>query len=337
MKATAKETYEIMEQYVKAKLVPFIVGSPGVGKSALVKKLADNYCLKVIDLRLAQCDPTDLGGFPSIQGKKATYLPMDTFPIEGDAVPEGYEGWLLFLDEFNSASAAVQAAAYKIVLDHMVGQNKLHRNVIIVCAGNLETDNAIVQPMSTALQSRLAHIQLEISPKEWVEWANEAGFDHKLTSYIEFKPTSLFSFNPEQVDDTYACPRTWEFANRLLKVVDLKSKHVINAFAGVLSEGVAREFIGYCKIFADLPKMVDIETNPLGVLVPNEPSILFALTGALAHNATDTNMANLIKYINRMPIEFQIVTLRGVIHRNRKMVSNPNIKDWLRNSAVTLF
>ena len=73
----------------------------------------------------------------------------------GQRQPTYYAGWLLFLDEFNSASVAVQAASYKIVLDRMVGKGHLHKNVAVVCAGNLESDGAIVEQMSTPLQSRL--------------------------------------------------------------------------------------------------------------------------------------------------------------------------------------
>lgn len=46
--------------YLGSNLVPFIVGSPGLGKSAIVHKYAKEHNLKVIDLRLAQCDPTEL-------------------------------------------------------------------------------------------------------------------------------------------------------------------------------------------------------------------------------------------------------------------------------------
>lgn len=43
-----------------ARLIPFIKGSPGLGKSAMVKQLAKKYNLKLIDIRLGQVDPTDL-------------------------------------------------------------------------------------------------------------------------------------------------------------------------------------------------------------------------------------------------------------------------------------
>ena len=101
----------IITQLIRAKLVPLVKGSPGVGKSDIIHKIAADFGLKVIDLRLAQCDPTDMLGFPQIQGSKAGYVPMETFPIESDEIPKGYNGWLLFLDELTSAPKSIQAAA----------------------------------------------------------------------------------------------------------------------------------------------------------------------------------------------------------------------------------
>ena len=132
---------------------------------------------------------------------------MDTFPIEGDAIPKGYSGWLILFDELTSAVPALQAAAYKILLDRMVGLHKLHKNVALMAAGNLETDNAIVHPMSTALQSRLAHLELVVDAMEWVNWAASNQIDHRITSYINFKPGNLYTFSPDHTDNTYASPR----------------------------------------------------------------------------------------------------------------------------------
>lgn len=57
---TLKQASELVRNCLRAKLVPFIKGSPGLGKSAIVKAIAETYKLELIDLRLAQCDPTDL-------------------------------------------------------------------------------------------------------------------------------------------------------------------------------------------------------------------------------------------------------------------------------------
>lgn len=51
---------DFMTLALKANLVPFVKGSPGIGKSDIARKVADHFNLKLIDFRLAQCDPTDL-------------------------------------------------------------------------------------------------------------------------------------------------------------------------------------------------------------------------------------------------------------------------------------
>ena len=324
----------MIAKYIQAKIVPMLTGSPGMGKSAIVKDIAKTYNLKLIDLRLSQCDPTDLMGFPSIQGQRAGYLPMETFPLEGDPIPEGYSGWLLFLDEFNSASIAVQAAGYKLILDRMVGQKNLHKHVAVVCAGNLETDGAIVNPMSTAMQSRLAHLELMTNTNEWLDWAYENGIHRFITSYIKFKPGNLYAFSPDHTDKTYACSRTWEFANRVLKVTDTDDKDLLPMLAGVLSEGVAREFIGFTKIDKDLPKITQIMESPNSVRVPDEPSVLFALTGSISHHANKDNLPPLITYIKRLPKEFQVVTLRETLRRQKDLLSHPAMQEWVGTAGI---
>lgn len=338
------QAVSMLAKFIRARLVPMLRGSPGMGKSSIVHQIAKEYNLKVIDLRLSQCDPTDLMGFPNIKGDKACYVPMDTFPIEGDAIPlnketgQPYAGWLLFLDEFNGASISVQAAAYKLVLDRMVGLFHLHKNVAIVCAGNLETDNAIVNPMSTAMQSRLVHLELVSDVVEFTDWCAANDIDHRISDYVRFKPGNVFSFSPDHTDHTYACGRTWEFANRILNVTSgLDDPDLLPMLSGAISEGVAREFLGFCKIYQDLPKPREIEMSPDTVKVPVEPSILFALTGSISHNATKDNFSQFMKFVTRLPVEFQVVTLRETVRRNKSMMGHPAVQKWVTESAASLF
>ncbi len=337
MQVKISQAIPMITDFIKAKLVPMVMGSPGCGKSMIVQQIAKEYGLKVIDKRLSQCDPTDLAGFPKIAGNKASYTPLEEFPIEGDEIPKGYNGWLLFLDEFNSAPLSVQAASYKIVLDKMVGQHKLHKNVAIVCAGNLETDNAIVQPMSTAMQSRLVHLELVVDAQEWVDWASSAGIDHRITDFINFKPSSIYTFQPDHTDKTYACPRTWEFTNRILKTVDISAPHILQCLSGTISEGVAREFVAFCRIYYTLPKIDSILAAPGATEVPHEPSVLFALVGSLSDRVNEESLTPIMKYISRFPIEFQVVFVRSAIRRNKALLSHKELQNWIVANAEANF
>ena len=188
------------------------------------------------------------------------YAPPTTFPLENlDEIPVGYEGWLLFLDEINAAPPAIQAAAYKLVLDRQIGSHNLHKRVAIVCAGNKATDKAIVNRLSTAMQSRMIHLNLMVDTESWLEWANTHNVDHRVISFIKFRPELLHKFNPSHADNTFASPRTWEFLSKIIidKKEFTKTDHAV--LVGTVGEGPATEFRAFCDVYKDLPTIEDKE------------------------------------------------------------------------------
>lgn len=351
----AKQAPTLIVDTLNAGLVPFLTGSPGIGKSDVIRAIAQERDLKVIDVRLSQCDQTDLNGFPNVNPTtgKSTYLPMDTFPTEGDSLPikvpaetdstgavtkpaEYYKGWLVFLDEFNSAPMAVQAAAYKLVLDRMVGLHNLHENVEMVAAGNLASDRAITNRISTAMQSRMIHLELALSKDIWMEWADTADLDFRVKSFINFKPELLHKFNPDHQDKTFACPRTWEFVSKIIKGMPVLDASKIPLLAGTISEGVGREFYGFCQIFQKLPALADIVAKPEGIAVPTEPSVNYAITGMIGSNMDHTNVGPLMKFVNRLSVEFQVITIRSAVKKNPGLISSPEITNWININSLEM-
>jgi len=131
--------------------------------------------------------------------------------------------------------------------------------------------------------------------------------------------------------------RTWEFANRVLQVTEDDSKDRTAMLSGVLSEGVARELMGFMKIHESLPKISQLIASPETTDVPKEPSVLFALTGSIAHNMDKDNASMLMKYVTRMPIEFQVVCMRESVRRNKTLMAHVAIQKWLEINAQELF
>lgn len=329
MKVSAKKLPILMSKILKAGITPFIHSSPALGKSDIVKQLADKYKLKLIDLRLSQSDPTDMLGMPFVnkEENKAGYMPMNTFPIEGDPIPENYKGWCLFLDEMNSAPLSVQAAAFKLVLDKQVGEFKLHKNVAIICAGNLATDKGIVNRLSTPMQSRLAHFELVPDIKAWIAWADKSNIDHRIKSYLQHKPKMLYNFNPKHNDHTFASPRTWEFASKLINSEPLTDDSII-LLSSVISEGVAREFYSYTAIYRDIPSIEEIIDNPERAKVVKQPANQFALSGMISDAIDEKNAKPLMTYLNRLDIEFQVIAVQAMVAKNDDLLEQEDVVDW---------
>lgn len=321
-----------IERAFSAKLVPFIKGSPGIGKSAIIRQIAKEFKLLVIDLRLGQCDPTDLLGFPNIENGRSVYHPPKDIPIVGDKVPEGYNGWLLFLDEMNTAPKAVQAAAYKL-LDGMVGQTKLHPDVYIAAAGNKDTDGAITTTMSSATLSRIVNLELDANFDDWKIWALDNAIDHRILSFLMFKEELFHKFNPQDLKNPFPCPRTWDFTSRVSYGLELSIDNDYGIISGIIGPGAAREFIEYTSIYGKIKTIEEILKDPEGIEIENRPDIKYAYAGYVASKIDPNNGAQLMKFINKLPVEFQIVTLSSAVKARPAIVQVPEVQDWVMKYA----
>ena len=303
-----KVTKENCIAVLKANRVPFIQGSPGISKSDIVKEIAKEFQLKLIDLRLSQMEPCDLLGFPFECGDRAEYKPMKMFPLDTDEIPHNSNGWLLFFDEFNSANREVQAASYRIILDREIGTRKIHPACFMVCAGNKSSDKAIVNKLSTALQSRLVHLFMQPKLEDWTDWAIRNKVDPRIIAYLSSKPANLSTFNPESNDVTYACPRTWHMLSDIIKdMPELKGKHPL--LSGIVGKGVAVEFSAFCDLGSSIPSIEEICRNPQHTKIPDKLNAMYYLISSIATNLDTNNCKELLEYCDRITRKEMLVLL----------------------------
>lgn len=306
-------------------LVPYIRSSPGIGKSDAAKEIAKKLRLKVIDLRLSQCTPEDLQGFPMRDGNKAVFTPFSLFPLEGEDLPTDehgqMNGWMLLLDELSSANKSVQAAAYKLILDRQVGSFNLHEQCYMIACGNNITDKAVVHKMSTALQSRLIHYNLGYSVKDWVKWATMQDVDFRIIAYVQFNQASLMNFTPDHNDVTYACPRTWEFLNRMIKDKPVNREKDTAKVCGTIGRNAGMEFLTFCEVQKDLPDWDDIIDPKLGpkLSVPAEASARYATICWIASKTDKENILSVLPYVKKFGADFQVIFCRGVLTRYKNL------------------
>lgn len=63
--------------------------------------------------------------------------------------------------------------------------------------------------------------------------------------------------------------------------------------------------------------------------MPTEPSVLWAHTGSISHNMNEDNVAQLMRFVQRMPDEFQVVTVRETMRKHKALAKNPSIAKWV--------
>lgn len=321
-RCTPRQIRVFIMDCLEAGLVPFVRSSPGCGKSEIMRAIAEELGLKMIDHRLSTSDPTDMSGLPRFTSDGfAEFAPFrQLFPLEGTELPKGYEGWLLFLDEFNSAQKQVQAASYKTILDHAVGQYPLHERVLISLAGNLDTDRAITNPVSTALESRVVHLELVVNFDDWeTDVAIPRQYDPRIIAFLRQYPDHLLDFKPDHQEKTYCCPRTWDFMNRLINGKPVTSTKV-PLYAGTITAGTAAEFAEHCQIYKDLVNVREILADPAGCRIPEGPnsvSLKWATVSHMTQHVNDNTFSDLSQYANRFSLDFRILFYRSVMVRHK--------------------
>lgn len=337
----------VINKHMPVKTVPSVMlwGPPGVGESQAVRQIAKTIEeetgkeVRVTDVRLLLFNPIDLRGIPTANADKtlAVWLKPQIFQMDpSDGIIN-----ILFLDEISAAPQSVQAAAYQITLDRVVGEHRLPDNCIVIAAGNRTTDKSVAFKMPKALANRLMHIEVEGSFSSWKEWAIRSGINDKVIGFLSFRHNYLMGFESSSDDLAFATPRSWEMVSNLLNGVSDDVDKMYPLIAGLVGCGVAVEFRTWARVYRELPKIKDIfdgKNPPL----PTNTGAMYALSAAMVsyareHKNETSRIANSIRYADRMPPDFSAVLLKDYMYIEKdykqKLLRIPEFAAWLRTKG----
>lgn len=349
-----KAVHELTELYAAAyesNMLPAIPsvalwGSMGVGKSTLVKKVAEelsvriNQPVRVTEIRLLNFSPVDLRGVPTADGNKefTVWLKPMIFNLFEDEVN------ILFLDEISAAPQSLQAAAYQIALDKQIGEHRLPKECIVICAGNRTTDRSVAFRMPKALANRLMHFEIHAEFQSWYEWAVENRIDERVIGYLAFDNSKL-NLEAEIEELAFPTPRSWEFVSRLLVTTGKEPGEIHDLLCGCIGVSTVGEFEAWCRVYRYLPSAADILSGKCTTQVKGMAqtyAILSSLLACLAQRGeevTDRELENVCRYASRFPADFSALFFRGLLKiegMNLKLVKTPSFAAWMKKNRQFL-
>ena len=264
-------------------------GPPGIGKSDIIKQLGEELDAHVIDVRLSLWEPTDIKGIPYFDSNtnKMVWAPPGELPDE--ALSKQHKQIILFMDEMNSAAPSVQAAAYQLILNRRVGTYKLPDNVVMVAAGNRETDKGVTYRMPAPLANRFVHLELTVEWDDYFEWATENKIHKDVVGFLTFSKKDLYDFDPKSSSRAFATPRSWSFVSELLVDDDCDTDTLTDLTSGAIGEGLAIKFMAHRKIASKMPNPEDILSGKVKKMDSKEISAMYSLTISLCYELKDAN------------------------------------------------
>jgi hypothetical protein len=272
----------------KAKRPVFLWGPPGIGKSEVVEEITTELGGQMIDLRMAQMEPTDIRGIPFYNKDISKMDWAEPVDLPSEELASQYPIIVLFLDEMNSAPPAVQAAGYQLILNRRIGKYRLPDNVVIVAAGNRDSDKGVTYRMPMPLANRFVHLEMRYDFNAWQTWAVNKGIHKDVVGYLSFSKQDGYDFDAKSSSRAFATPRSWVFVSDLLSDEDnIDNDTLYNLVAGAVGDGLATKFMAHRKVASRMPAPIDILEGKVKELNVKEISAMYSLTISMCYELKD--------------------------------------------------
>lgn len=326
---------KIIESVLKGNNSPFLLGGTGVGKSAVIRELANILagdreivvdCIKpndsqfgFIDFRLSLYESVDLGGLPYIDdqgGQKRAFL--------GNLPVAGYG--LLFFDEYAQAHASVGAVVGQLVYEKRLGEYVLPPGWRIVCAGNRASDRAGSNKLPSHVVGRTTLINFEHDTNDWIAWAVKNDVQQDVLGFISYQPEWLNVFDAKVITPQPS-PRSWTRLSDTLKTNPPRELWQPIAESDIGETG-AIEFLSFVSLKDDVPD-IDKIVHGKDVPVVDVIGLMYATVVALVTVIKEADekvvvdyLENALAYIKQFPSpEYSIFFMMAVTS------ANPTLKE----------
>lgn len=293
----------------KPDLSIYLVGSPGIGKSAIVKQVADELGLPLVDLRLTLLDPTDLRGLPNLTNDSEwVSWKRPEFLLK--------ERYILFLDEINMAAPSVQAAAFQLLLDRACGPHKLHPETLVIAAGNPPAENSLARDLAIPLINRIVYLEVEANLDDWKTYMSERLHEDVL-AYLNYRPEHFLRI-PQDVSQPFPSPRSWDRVSQCLYTfTDFEIQRKLSV--GLLGP-IAHEFNTFRALKSQLPKVEDVINGKVH-FKDLARDVAFFLLGILVKNTNTKNVQKVFKAVAEVP-EFAVLFVKDLTALQPKMINH---------------
>jgi hypothetical protein len=225
------------------------IGKSGVGKTMGIYEVTQEMGIGFCELRLVTLNEIDMLGIPKEnEAGRTTYASNDLLP---DAERDGEVG-VLVLDEITSAASTVRAAAYQLLdSKRSLGNYTLPPKWKVIALGNGPDDGGVFQGMECAFLSRATCYRIEPKLSSWKPWAVRNGVNPSVIAFLNFDPSALHVFDPDEIASVFPCPRSWTALSKKLNDREKKNGGLLTTenvelyAAGTVGMQVASSFAAF--------------------------------------------------------------------------------------------
>ena len=324
-------------------------GEPGIGKSSLLKDIAEGLGYEYAYIDVPNMDLGDIA-MPVIdhETKTTRYYPNARFKVhEGKPV-------VIMLDEFTKGADPVKNMLHPMLekANPRLGDLSLNKNCVVFMTGNLSSDG-VGDNLKAHSMNRVVPITVsKPTADEWLEWAIPRGIEPEVCAWVNRFPQAMASYtdgdqsdnpyiyNPKKTMGAFVSPRSLETASNIVRTRrDNDPDAVIAALTGALGEAGARDMQAYIEFADQLPTWETIIASPQTTNVPSKPGACAITVFSAISRVDKDNINPFMKYLERFDAEWQAVFAINIAKTPGKQAiafSSKAFADWVAKNQDLL-
>lgn len=248
----------------------FLLGSPGIGKTAIMEQIAQELGIALVSYSMTHHTRQSALGLPFITHKSYKGMEFDISEytmseiiasiyevMEGSGIEEG----ILFLDEINCVSETLAPSMLQFLQYKIFGKHKVPDGWVIVTAGNPPEYNKSVREFDVVTMDRMKLVEVEADYPTWKEYALKQGIHNAVTTYLDMKKSDFYRVETNVGGKSYVTARGWEDLSATMLLCEEEGITVDETLVGqyLHNEKIVKEFTAYYELYNKYKKDYKVE------------------------------------------------------------------------------
>jgi hypothetical protein len=163
--------------------------------------------------------------------------------------------------------------------------------------------------------------------------------DESIIAFLQYDQTQLFNFDPTTNQKSFATPRSWEFADTIIKS-GIEKELLLESLCGAVGDDSAVAYLSFKKVMDNLPNINEILSGEITELANDDIKLMVALSigvvNRLKANPNQENIDNLLAFSLGLPNEYAIMLVKDLQLNGINVESSKNWSVWVEKFAYLL-
>lgn len=257
-----------------------------------------------------------------------------------------YDKFFLIIEEYGQGEGDVKRAVAEIFLNGGTAPWYLPPGSVRLGLTNTSTKDGVTKDFDFCI-ARRAVINITQDVDGWLAYADKE-YVHQgkkwltmpvMRAWAKANPQVLYEDKPEK-QGPWANPRSVCAADRYLQVSFARKgktecdEYDTDILAGIVGMPATTSIVSHMQFLTQLPQYDEVVADPDNCPVPGKADLQMLMAYQLASVTKQTDLAAVIKYMNRLPKDLGVTFVTSLLRRDYKsMINEPAMSGWISKNA----